>query len=274
MIPDYLKNARADLETISRQHCQAVRLNDRALLCRVLGKYIFHADPDDVGITPHLCLDGFWESWTTIAIARLIEPGWHCVDVGANHGYFTLIMADAAESEGRVIAIEPIPKLADLVNLSLEVNGYNRRATVLRRAAAEADSKKVCLVVPRNRAMDANLYSDATPSDDVIEVETITLDRATEGWPRVDLVKIDAEGSEQAIWRGMRGIIERNRKVTIIMEARCSRYADARAFVSQIQEAGFPLRYIDYDGSIKDVTERQFLNERVEEDWMLFLRRY
>ncbi len=274
MIPDYLKKERADLETISRQQCQTVRLSDRALLCRVLGKYIFHADPDDVGITPHLCLDGFWESWTTIAIARELEPGWHCVDVGANHGYFTLIMADAVESAGRVMAIEPIPQLADLINLSLEVNGYNRRAAVLQRAASDACSRKVPLVVPRNRAMDASLCRDATHSDDIIEVETITLDRATENWPRVDMVKIDAEGSEQAIWRGMRGIIERNQKITIIMEMRCSRYADPRAFVRQIQEAGFPLRYITYDGSIKDVTERQVLNERAEEDWMLFLRRY
>jgi FkbM family methyltransferase len=274
MIPDYVKGERADLEMISRQQCRSARLSDRALLCRVLGKYIFHADPDDVGITPHLCLDGYWESWTTIAIARLLEPGWHCVDVGANHGYFTLIMADAVEAGGRVMAIEPIPQLADLINLSLEVNGYQRRAAVLQRAASDADSKRVPLVVPRNRAMDSSLCREAAQTDDVIEVETITLDSATENWPRVDLVKIDAEGSEQAIWRGMRSVIERNDKITIIMETRCSRYADPRAFVRQIREAGFPLRYIDYDGSVRDVTEHEVLNERAEEDWMLFLRRY
>ena len=104
MIPSYLSSERGDLERLSRQHCHAVRLNERFVICRVLGKYILYADPEDVGLTPHLCLDGFWESWVTIAMARLLQPGWHCVDVGANHGYYTMIMADAVEPSGRVIA--------------------------------------------------------------------------------------------------------------------------------------------------------------------------
>ena len=61
MIPSYLTGERVALEMISRQHYQTARLSDRVVLCRVLGKYSVYADPGDVGITPHLCLDGFWE---------------------------------------------------------------------------------------------------------------------------------------------------------------------------------------------------------------------
>jgi FkbM family methyltransferase len=271
MIPSHLTETRSVLEEVSRQHYQTARLNDRVILCRVLGKYIIYADAEDLGIVPHLCLDGFWESWITVAMARLLKPGWCCVDVGANHGYYTLIMADAVEPDGRVLAVEPNPLLAEMLKRSITVNGLQRQAGVMQKAATDKDSGRMHLVVPRNRASDATLFREATTSDDVIEVETVTIDHITKNWPSVDFIKIDAEGAEESIWRGMRKTLERNQEITIIMEIVCSRYAKPRTFLSEIQVAGFLLRYIDYDATIKTSTPEQILTDR--EDWMLFLRR-
>jgi len=274
MLPTFLHESREALETGARELCQTALLGERAVLCRVLGKYIMYADPSDVGLTPHLCLDGYWESWVTVALARLLEPGWFCVDVGANQGYFTLLFADAVGPEGRVLAVEPNPRLTSLLELSLEVNGFAPRARVLQRAVLDKDAQSVRLVVPRGRWMDATLCRDAAQGDDVLEVETVTLDSLTAEWPRVDLVKIDAEGSEESIWRGMRRTLERNREVRVVMEWRGSRYEDPRRFVRGILDAGFPLRHIDYHGELLDATEEQLLNERPDEDWMLYLSRY
>jgi FkbM family methyltransferase len=273
MLPSYLTSERCELEMLSRQHYQTARLSDRVLLCRVLGKYIVYADPEDVGITPHLCLDGFWESWITIAMARVLKPGWYCVDIGANHGYYTLIMADAIEANGRVLAVEPQPQLAELLRLTLEVNGLHRHTTVLQKAVADTVSKTTHLVVPRHRGLDATLHREATGADDVVEVETVTLDQITADWPRVDLIKIDAEGAEESIWRGMRQTLERHQGITIMMEINCARYANPQAFLHEILGAGFPLRYIDYDATIKNLTEEQILTNRIKEDWMLCLHR-
>jgi len=273
MLPSYLNNERFTLEQICRQHCQTARLSDRVVLCRVLGKYIVYADPDDVGITPHLCLDGFWESWITIAIARLLRPGWYCVDVGANHGYYTLIMADAVEAAGHVLALEPNPQLAALLQLSLEVNGFQGYTQVVQKAAFDANAQRINLVIPHRRGFNATLCREATGSDNVVEVEMVTLDHLTADWPRVDLIKIDAEGAEEAIWRGMRQMVERHQGITIVMEVNCLRYADPHAFLHSMQEAGFPLRHIDYDATIKPVTAQQLMTERAGTDWMLFLRR-
>ena len=273
MLPSYLIEERYALERISRQHYQTARLSDRVILCRVLGKYIVYADLEDIGITPHLCLDGFWESWITIAMARVLKPGWCCVDVGANHGYYTLIMADAVESAGRVLAVEPQPQLAELLRLSVEVNGFHHHTTVLQKAVADTVSRQTHLVVPRRRGLDATLCREATAADDVVEVETVTLDQITADWPCVDLIKIDAEGAEESIWRGMRQILARHQGITIIMEMHCLRYANPQAFVRDIRESGFPLRYIDYDATIKNLTEEQIFTDRIAEGWMLFLRR-
>jgi hypothetical protein len=121
--------------------------------------------------------------------------------------------------------------------------------------------------------MDATLCREPTAADDVVEVECVTLDQVTRDWPRVDVIKIDAEGAEHSIWRGMRAVVEKNPKLTIIMETRCSRYQNAGAFLREILNAGFPLRHIAYDGSIEELSAERMLKERPNEDWMLFLRR-
>src|SRR5438034_3106477 len=104
LLPPHLLD-RPALEVASRQASRAVYLGDGAVLCRVLDKYLIYADSQETGITPHLCLDGYWESWITVVLARTLRRGWHCLDVGANHGYYTLIMADAVGQEGRVAPV-------------------------------------------------------------------------------------------------------------------------------------------------------------------------
>lgn len=272
-LPEYMTESRESLEEFSRRNYQTARLGEDDLLCRALGRYIVYCDPADLCIVPHLCLDGYWESWITVALARLVRPGWHCVDVGANHGYFTLLLADAAGAEGRALAVEPNPRLAARLSRSLEVNGLLKRSAVLQAAAAEEDGRRLSLVVPRRHSPDATVCRAATADDDMFEVESVTLDAATAGWPRVDLVKIDAEGAEPLVWAGMRGLVARNPGLTVFMEFCPARYRDPRGFLREIRRAGFPLRSVGYDADIRPVTEEAVLGGDGGDDLMLFLRR-
>ncbi|HEY6187700.1 MAG TPA: FkbM family methyltransferase [Pyrinomonadaceae bacterium] len=274
MIPSHLTGERNTLESVSRQSCQTLYLGDKTALCRVLGKYIMFVDTEDIGITPHLCFNGFWESWITMALARTIERGWRSIDIGANHGYYTLIMADAAGPEGSVLAVEPNPRLADLLKRNIDVNGFPRSTTLLSKAISDESASRVRFVIPEgNRSMNGTLCGAGGAGDKVFEVETITLDEATSAWPRVDFIKIDAEGAEEGIWRGMHRTLERNPDITIIMEVNSVKYREPRAFIRSILDAGFTLRYIDYDSNIKNVTEEQLVSNPSGLDWMLFLRR-
>jgi FkbM family methyltransferase len=263
---------RAVLEAASRRESRAVYLGEQTVLCRVLGKYLMYADAQETGITPHLCMDGYWESWITVALARTLRPGWHCLDVGANHGYYTLIMADAVGPEGRVVPVEPTPRLADLLGQTLDVNGFPS-VTVSPMAATDTDGKTLQLVVPARRSMNARLSQVAGPTDAVVDVETVTVDTLTRDWPRVDLIKIDVEGAEEAVWRGMQRTITQNPGIVLILELNVDRYEDPRGFLEAIELAGFRLRYIDFDAEVKDVTIDQLLSRQVGQDWMLYLAR-
>jgi len=271
-LPSHLLGGRELLESAARQHSRAVYLGDQTLLCRVLGKYLLYADAQETGITPHLAMDGYWESWITVALAGTLRPGWHCLDVGANHGYYTLIMADAVGPEGRVVPVEPTPRLAELLRQTLDVNGFPS-VPVEQRAASATDGKTLQLVIPARRSLNARLSEVAGPTDTVVEVKSVTIDALTRDWPRVDLIKIDVEGAEEDVWQGMQQTIASNPGLVVILELNVDRYEDPRSFVKAIEFAGFALRYIDIDADVKDVTIDDLLRRQVGQDWMLYLAR-
>ena len=107
----------------------------------------------------------------------------------------------------------------------------------------------------------------------MVEVESTTIDALTRDWPRVDLIKIDVEGAEESVWRGMQRTIADNPDIVLLLELNVARYEDPRGFLSLIQEAGFRLRYIDVEPEVKDVTVDELLTRQVGEDWMLYLAR-
>jgi FkbM family methyltransferase len=269
-LPPHLLGERSLLEAVSREESRALYLGDHTVLCRVLGKYLVYADSQETGITPHLALHGYWESWITLALARTLRPGWHCLDVGANHGYYTLVMADGAGPDGRVVPVEPTPRLADLLRQTLDVNGFPS-VQVVPKAASDVDGKTLQLVIPARRSLNAHLAEVVGPTEEAVAVESVTIDSLTHDWPRVDLIKIDVEGAEEGVWRGMGHTISSNPDLIVVLEFNAARYTDPRRFLREIESVGFALRYIDVDATIKAVTVGRLLSEQVGEDWMLFL---
>ena len=87
----------------------------------------------------------------------------------------------------------------------------------------------------------------------------MTIDAVTRDWPRVDLIKIDVEGAEESVWRGMEQTISGNRDVIVVLELNIDRYDDPRGFLETIESAGFALRYIDVDAEVKDVAIDELL---------------
>jgi FkbM family methyltransferase len=232
-----------------------------------------YADTEDAGIVPHLCLGGHWESWITLAIARLVRPGWRCLDVGANHGYYTLIMADGVGPTGKVLAVEPNRKPARLLPLTLSVNGFTGWVEVVEKAASDTEAERVKFLIPPHFGMNAKLADQRDELGDVVEVETTSIDSLTRGWPRVDLIKIDVEGAEEAVWRGMQETLARNPDVVVILEVNTARYEDPGRFFAELERGGFPLRYIDFDGGKPTISREELVTQRRGEDWMLFLHR-
>ena len=263
-------------EAAIRQLCTNAYLGDRRALCRVLGRYKMIVDTTDVGLSSHLLMDGYWEMWLTELFATIARPGMKVVDIGANLGYFTLLLADLVGPEGHVTAFEPNTDLARRMTQSLAINGFGRTSTVHEQALSDAEIDML-LVVPAAEPKNGHLLPADHPAatDDATEtrhMRTRRLDSYAELWD-ADLIKIDADTSEQAIWHGMSGILESRRPLTIVLEFARMRYDDPGAFVDRISADGFTLAEITLDAGIQPTTRDAILAAPPADDVMLLLVR-
>ncbi|WP_135468139.1 FkbM family methyltransferase [Crenalkalicoccus roseus] len=263
---------RVAAEGLMRARCMVVPVDAQTALCRVLGRYKMYVDLRDTGFVPHLMFEGYWEYWLTDFMWRNVRPGQVALDLGANHGYYTILLADLVGAEGAVHAFEPNPRLAELLRLNVSVNGFWHVARVHAAAVADRagvlpflvplrDPKNACLVEPGQaaRELDPALFARH-------EVPALTLDEAVPG--RADFVKIDVEGAEEAVWRGMQRLIARSPGIGILMEFNPHRCRDPRAILAEMA-ARFPLREVGFDGLAVPCDPAQVLERR--EDTILYL---
>jgi FkbM family methyltransferase len=259
-------------EAAIRALCRNAYLGGDWSVCRVLGRYRMFIDTKDVGLSTFLLLDGYWEMWTTEAMLRFLRPGMTAVDIGANLGYFTLIMADVVGKDGRVVAFEPNPRMAARLRQSIHVNGFANIVEVHECAASDHDGEAV-MFVPPSEPKNAH-FAAASGREGELQVRVQRAD-AFEAALDADLIKIDTEGAEELVWRGMEAIIGRNRPLTVLLEFNLGRYPDAAQFLDAILAQGFALHRIDFfDPQVVVPTTREaVLGEPPESDQMLALVR-
>lgn len=258
-------------ECICRAASQTVYLGEHAVLARVLGRYKMFLDTRDRGFGAHVMLDGYWEMWLTQFIARLVAPGMHVADIGANFGYYALLLADLVGSDGRLLAVEPNPPVADTLKRTLELNGFASRSTIVAAAAGSGEGEGR-LMVPAGEPKNATLVSKALPNDDAeaVAVPIHSLDSLLRAFPRVDFLKIDAEGAEEDIIIGLSQVIERWRP-RIVLEFNPGRCRDPQALLVRLRASYPVLRSLDYYAQVAPVSDQELLDPTNREDRLLYL---
>ena len=274
-LPSHVLSSRADLEEASRKKAAGVYYGDHRLLCRLLGEYLAFVDARDLMLGPRLVLDGFWEAWVTLALARYLQPGMWCVDVGANYGYYTLLMALACGREGRVLACEQTPLLAETyLPGNLALNGCREQVEICQKVIGGRDQERVDFVLHHGDYATSSLERWAYPHRaEAIQVPMATLDSLCADWPRLDLVKIDAEGAEALVWDGMQKTLLRFPHAAVVLELHLQRDPpQAVNLLHQIEHAGYALRAINYEGEVVP-TEAATILANLQEHWILWLQK-
>lgn len=174
----------------------------------VFGKPFFILE-GDLWIGPTLAQMGYWEPLNTRIIASYmtLHPRGLMVDIGANCGYFSVLAAEASAGAAEVLAYEPHPDLARVI----EENARCRHLESLtcHPLAVGERSKASRLMVHRANWGDHRLLPQTLgPKDnewnfkeDTIPVQVVTLDDHLEGKVPT-FMKVDAQGNELNILRG------------------------------------------------------------------------
>ena len=267
------REVRVSNEAAIRRLCHSAYLGDHTALCRVLGRYKMYVDTRDIGIAPHLMLDGYWEMWVTEALISLVRKGMVVADIGANLGYFSLLLADLVGPGGRVHAFEPNPHMTGLLHRSLSINGFSQRVQVHQLALGAENEGEVALIVPPGDPKNAHIVPVGQHlPENAVRVPLARLDGRPD-WCAIEFAKVDVEGAEQLIWAGAHGLLDDGKLKVVVLEFAAARYQDPEGFLRTLMAPGFSLAYIHFTRGIIDSTPDQILGRDPHVDIMLVLRR-
>lgn len=269
---EIVQSDRWTLERRSRFLAQSHYLGNELALCRVMGRYKIYVRTDDIGFASHIMMEGLWEPWITSFMAQTVQPGMWVADVGANHGYYTLLMADIVSSSGRVAAVEPHPFTASLLSRTMNVNGYLETVEVSNLACGATNDAELYLLTPPNEPKNAHItpYVDAAGGDYSI-VRGTTLTTLLAAWPQLDFIKIDVEGAEEGVLQGARPLIEKFRP-TILLEFRPSRCVNPGETLQWLQDVYGVIHDLDPYGRVEPISLADIVADP-DNERMLVLRR-
>jgi FkbM family methyltransferase len=147
---------------------------------------------------------GTYEPEVRAEVSRL-RPGDVAIDIGANVGWHTLLMAARVGPAGRVYAFEPNRTTRDRLAAAVASNGLSQ-VTIDPRAVADREEPRAFQAPAAGHVWDGTgrLMDEAREGEQTVACTTLDRFVTERGITRLALVKIDVEGWEPAVVRGAR----------------------------------------------------------------------
>jgi FkbM family methyltransferase len=192
-------------ERIVRWFASPEKCSDLPELSLVRDGLVFLARPG-VQVDWHVFFFGTYEPEVRRIFRAVLPLGGVALDVGANVGWHTLLMASLVGASGRVLAVEANPFVRQRLHDHLCLNRF-RHVDVVPYAAADTEGMVEFYAPAANDPGSGNGHVvEIRPGGrgETIRVEARLLDGivAASAIRRLDLIKIDVEGFE---WRVLRG---------------------------------------------------------------------
>jgi FkbM family methyltransferase len=168
-----------------------------------------------------LCTQGVYDLATSETIVRLLDPGELAIDVGANIGWMTCLMARRLGNTGRVLSFEPNPVVLVILrhNTAIWSSDPSLAPITLHAVAVSSKSGSARLTVPvgfeGNQGLATLEQQDG--GGNTAEVATVVLDEIV-GEGRAGLIKVDVEGHELSVFKGMERLLSDHRIRDIVYE--------------------------------------------------------
>ncbi len=229
------------LETFSHGARATYVGNNRVLMKAVVAgaNIAFFVEANDKLLSPWFIVTGQYDTPLTNYLVSTLRPDSHCVDIGANFGYFTCLMARFCPN-GKIIGIEADRSISEIARDNIHINGFHNIATIIHAAASNGTEE---LTFYRRNLRSGNTsivrYSEEfttslgeKPSQ-AFRVRGLCVDDLLPQMKgRIDVMKIDVEGAEPLVVEGAHRAIAANPNIRIVLE-----WSPA-----QMQAAGFDIQ--------------------------------
>ncbi len=180
-------------------------------------------------------------------LVEAVPVGGNVLDGGAYLGWLSLQAARAAGPQARIVAVEPHPVSAGLVEQNVAANGFAERVDVVRAALGSAVGRASFHL---SGGGDTSSLANRVGDVETIEVEVVTGDALLGDDAVLDVIKLDLEGGELEALRGLERTIARSReRLTLFVECYPAMLegagTSAAELVAWLENAGFDVEWID-----------------------------
>jgi FkbM family methyltransferase len=138
------------------------------------------------------------------------------LDLGANIGYFSLLVADNSPSV-KVISFEPVGSLFQIMNDNISLNNIKNISTVNAAVGEIFEEKELFVSAPDNLGM-SSFHQPENYSGKKERVKVMAIDDwfKTSGLSKIDIIKLDVEGSEIGALKGMKEVLQKQKPILIV----------------------------------------------------------
>jgi FkbM family methyltransferase len=210
-----LEEIRREVEFI--KHRTATYAGQGAVLTYLKDESPIFVNTGDLGCPSPIINGGIWEPENLSVLYSFVTSNTVFLDIGANIGYFTIAIGNRLKRGGKVFAIEPHPSLTNLIERSVQLNSLEAVVKIFQCAVSDQEGK-LDLFYPddhlgqgsssRNKNKQGRSFSaQAHRLDDLLPQDVV-----------VDLIKIDVEGQELSVLRGMQKLLRRSPNVKVLLE--------------------------------------------------------
>lgn len=201
---------------------------------------LMRVNPNDL-VGRHLYFRGCFDPIVRDVLVGLAKPGDVFWDVGANVAYMSCCILQAVPG-AKAVMVEPLPDIFEMAKENVERAGGDRAVCV---RAAISDQHGIGKMTRRKGNTGAShiLAADEPESVATDEVEMITARELLARTPgnRVDLVKIDVEGHEAAVFRAFAELSAAEWPRSIVFEHHTKTGVVSPEIVRVLSERGYSI---------------------------------
>ncbi len=191
-------------------YMKAVALTNKGLVIREIHGSKMYLNPKDGGLSTDLFIDKSREIMATNEFQKILKPGMVIADAGANIGYYALMEAKAVGENGAVYAIEPVPENVELLKKNVTTNTY-KNIEVIKAAAGSKKGKAKFFVSTKSNLGSMVESANEKDIETEMEVDVLPLDTILKGKRSPDFVRMDVEGYELEILKGMTQVLKKKK---------------------------------------------------------------
>ena len=223
-------------------------------------------NPKGKGIQKQLLTNGDREVLARNIFRKELRKGDIVLEAGANMGHYLFLETEIIGKDGMIYAVEPSKKNYEILGRNLELNDIGKITNVKKFNFAFGDrNKEVSFEISPAINMNRVIEKEPRFSGKIEKIEMFTIDKFLEKMRKPTVVRMDVEGDEYLISKGMKGLLKNSPPRLLYIETHFKAMGDKRTreFLTNLKKNGYEIKHcISYETATSKIPFLNYLDKK------------